>query len=106
MVWVFFLFLQIAFIAHGIRQDERARLWSWSKFFFALAFAALEITILIVPLTWVDPHGPHAHYFIPVLVATCTIAALNFVWFIIVCRRWRLPNGETSLQAYRDEHPR
>lgn len=106
MAWVFFIILQFAFIAHGIRQDERAGLWSWSKFLFALAFAALEIVVFVVPLTFVDPHGPHARYFPLVITITSIVAALNFIWFIIICRRWRLPNGETSLQAYRDEHPK
>jgi hypothetical protein len=30
------------------------------------------------------------------------VAAVNFVWFIMVCRRWKLPDGRTSLQAQRD----
>jgi hypothetical protein len=33
------------------------------------------------------------------------VAAANFVWFILVCRRWRLPDGRTSIEAWRDEHP-
>jgi hypothetical protein len=33
----------------------------------------------------------------------CLIAAANFVWFIIVCRSWTMPDGRTSLQMYRDE---
>ena len=106
MAWVFFAILQLAFIIHGIRQDEGAGLWGWSKLFFALAFAALEVVIFVVPLTFVDPHGPHARYFPVVITITSIVAALNFIWFIIICRRWKLPNGETSLQAYRDEHPK
>jgi hypothetical protein len=42
----------------------------------------------------------------PAFITAWVIAALNFVWFIIVCRRWKLPDGRTSLQAYRDEHKR
>ena len=52
MAWVFFAVLQLVFVIHGIRQDERAGLWSWSKFFFALGFAALEVVIFVVPLTF------------------------------------------------------
>jgi hypothetical protein len=40
---------------------------------------------------------------VPTYVAACILAALNFIWFIIVMRRWKLPDGRTSLQAYRDE---
>ncbi|HEV2578458.1 MAG TPA: hypothetical protein VGU25_14735 [Acidobacteriaceae bacterium] len=106
MAWVLFALLQIVFMAHGIRQERAAGLWSWSKFFFAFAFGLAETAALVVPLTFVDPHGPHARYFVPVLVVASTVAALNFIWFIIICRRWKLPNGETSLQAYHDEHPK
>jgi hypothetical protein len=38
------------------------------------------------------------------MIAAGVIAALNFIWMIIVARRWKLPDGRTSLQAYRDEH--
>ena len=82
-------------------DEERAGLWNWSKFFFALGFAALECIILIVPITYI--HDVHSRYFVPVYVASCIVAALNFVWMIIVARRWKLPDGRTSLQAYRDQ---
>ena len=74
-------------------------MWSWSKFVFALAFGLLECAIIIVPLTYIDSHS---RYFTPVVAAAGVIAALNFVWMIIVARRWKLPDGRTSLQAYYD----
>jgi ABC-type transport system involved in Fe-S cluster assembly fused permease/ATPase subunit len=45
-------------------------------------------------------------YFGPVFAAACLIAVLNFVWFIVVCRRWRLADGRTSLEAWRDANKR
>jgi hypothetical protein len=42
--------------------------------------------------------------FMPAFIAAWAIAALNFIWMIIVARRWKLPDGRTSIQAYRDEH--
>jgi hypothetical protein len=99
MWWILFVFLQIAVIVAGIRNEQRAGLWSWSKFVFALGFAGLEVTILLVPLHYVDVKGPH---FLPVMGAAGTVAALNFIWMIIVARRWKLPDGRTSLEAYRD----
>jgi hypothetical protein len=42
----------------------------------------------------------------PLFITASVIAGLNFIWMIIVCRRWKLPDGRTSLQAYRDEHPK
>jgi hypothetical protein len=54
-----------------------------------------------VPIT--DIHDVHSRYFIPVYVASCIVAALNFIWMIIVAHCWKLPDGRTSLQAYRDQ---
>jgi hypothetical protein len=100
-MWVLaILSLQVLTIATGIRQEVRAGLWSWSKFFFAICFALLECAIIIGPLSYMDMK---ASYFMPVFISTWIIAALNFIWFVIVARRWRLPDGRTSLQAYRDE---
>lgn len=52
------------FVDHGYRQEKRQGLWSWSKIVFALAFAALEGTLLIVPILTVDSKSSK---FIPVL---------------------------------------
>ena len=99
MTWILFVVLQAVVVISGIRKEQRAGLWSWSKFAFALGFAGLELVILFTPLYCLPMNGP---YFMPVFVTACVIAALNFIWMIIVCRRWKLPDGRTSLQAYRD----
>ena len=101
MGWFLFAILQITVIVTGIRREQRTGQWSWSRFVFILGFAGLEIVITGAPLYYFDMKGP---YFMPTFIAAWVIAALNFVWFIIVCRRWKLPDGRTSLQAYRDEH--
>jgi hypothetical protein len=101
MAWILFAILQITVIVSGIRQEQRTGQWSWSKFVFTLGFAGLEIAIMFIPLFSLDMKSP---YFMPCFITAGVIAALNFIWFIIVCRRWRLPDGRTSLQAYRDEH--
>ena len=49
MFWILFVLIQATVIISGIRQEQRAGLWSWSKFVFALGFAALEVIILIGP---------------------------------------------------------
>jgi hypothetical protein len=103
MGWIVFAFLQFAVIAAGIRQEQRAGLWSWSKFVFAIGFAALEVVIISVPLYYFDLKSP---YFMPAFITAWAIAALIFIWMIIVARRWKLPDGRTSLPAYRDEHPK
>jgi hypothetical protein len=101
MWWIFVVILQFTVVAAGIRNEQRAGLWSWSKFFFALGFAALECTILIVPIYLI--HDVHSRYFLPVYITCGIVAALNFIWMIIVARRWKLPDDRTSLEAYRDE---
>lgn len=100
MWWIVCIGLQIAVIAAGIRNEQRAGLWSWSKFAFALAFGVLECVIVIVPLTYIDMRS---RYYKPVAVTAGIVAGLNFIWMIIVARRWKLPDGRTSLQAYRDQ---
>lgn len=100
-MWFLAMFvLQIIVIAAGIRNEQRAGMWSWSKLAFALGFGGLESAILIVPVTVMNVKSP---YFLPVFVTCGVVAASNFIWMIIVARRWKLPDGRTSLQAYRDE---
>ena len=101
MMWIAFAVCQITVIASGLRQEQRSGLWSWSKLVFALAFAGLELIILLSPLILMDVKSPR---FLPLMGAAGVIAALNFIWMIIVARRWKLPDGRTSLQAYRDSH--
>lgn len=101
MMWIAFALCQVVVIASGIRQEQRAGLWSWSKVVFALAFAGLELIILLTPLRLMQVNSPR---FLPVMGVAGVIAAANFIWMIIVARRWKLPDGRTSLQAYRDTY--
>jgi hypothetical protein len=100
MWWILIIALQVTLIGSGIRKEQRAGLWSWSKFTFALAFGLLECCVIIVPVTYIHAHS---RYYVPTYIAACILAALNFIWFIIVMRRWKLPDGRTSLEAYRDQ---
>lgn len=99
MGWILFLFLQFTIVYAGIRREQQTGQWSWSKFAFAIGFGLLEVVILIAPLYYFGLKDPH---FMPAFIAAWVIAALNFIWMIIVARRWKLPDGRTSLQAYRD----
>jgi len=103
MGWIVFALVQGIVIWSGIRHEQRAGEWSWSKFVFALSFAGLEMVVLLVPILTIDMKNP---WFVPVLSGAGVVAAGNFVWFIVVCRRWRLPDGRTSIEAWRDEHPK
>ena len=99
MLWLLAAIVQIVFIVSGVQRERRTGLWQWSKFAFVLAFAALESILLLTPIFTLDTKGP---VFLPVFAAAAIVAAVNFVWFVIACRRWRLPDGRTSLQAYED----
>ncbi len=44
-------------------------------------------------------------FFWPVYAASWVVAIILFVWYIIKARRWKLPNGRTSLEADRDQQP-
>jgi hypothetical protein len=56
-------------------------------FIFALGFAALEVVLAVVPV-WTL--AAHSRRFWWIVGAGWLIAALNFIWFIIACRRWKL----------------
>jgi hypothetical protein len=99
MIWLLMFALQVGYIVLGIRREQQAGLWSWSKFAFALGFAAVEVVIGTVPVMTLDPHN---RWFWWIVGAGWLIAALNFIWFIIACRRWKLPDGRTSLAAERN----
>lgn len=101
MIWILMLALQVGFIVVGIRREQQAGLWSWSKFAFALGFAAVEVALAIVPVLTLDMHSRPFWW---IVGAGWLIAVLNFTWFIIACRRWKLTAGRTSLQADRDGH--
>jgi hypothetical protein len=100
MLWIAFAVVQALYIVSGIRGEQRAGMWSWSKFFFSLGFAGVEWLILMAAFTW---GMAHRRYFGLVVTTGSTVAVLNFIWFIIAARRWKLPDGRTSLQAYRDQ---
>ena len=54
----------------------------------------------MAPLRFIDVRS---RYFVPGVVVAGIVAVLNFVWMIIICRRWKLPDGRKSLQAYKDQ---
>jgi hypothetical protein len=100
MWWIFFVVMQVVIIWAGIQREQRAGLWSWSKFVFAIGFAGLECMLVTAPIFFFDLKSPK---FMPSFIAAWVVAAGNFVWFIIVMRRWRLPDGRTSLEASREQ---
>jgi len=96
MWWIAFVVLQAVMLISGIRRAERARRWSWSGFVFALGFAALEGVLISAPLFLMNMNN---RYFWLVYGAAWVVAAGNFVWFLMVMRRWKFKDGKTSLDA-------
>ena len=103
MWWILTIGLQVAMMVSGIRQSRSAGTWSWPLFLFVIAFLCADSCLISVPLIYIDQHS---RWFGWAVAAGVLIAVGNFVWFIIVCRRWKLPDGRTSLEAYYDEHPK
>ncbi|MGA8940882.1 MAG: hypothetical protein WB439_17090 [Acidobacteriaceae bacterium] len=77
-------YLSIAYI--GYRQMQRAGLWSWPVFLGVIGFLLLDSLLISLPLIYVPPHSRH---YIPIWTTCWTIAALNFIWFALLCRRWK-----------------
>ena len=46
MWWIAVAVIQALYIFSGIRVEQRAGMWTWSKFFFSLGFAGVEWLIL------------------------------------------------------------
>jgi hypothetical protein len=97
MWWMCIVAAQFLVIAAGIRDEQRVGLWSWSKFSFAPGFAALECIIVIGPAYYI--HDVHNRCFLAVYIASWIIAALNFIWMILVVRRWKAPDRRTILSS-------
>jgi hypothetical protein len=100
MGWLIRVLMALGYGYQGFEQSKRAGTWSWSKFVFSIGFALLEGALLSAPLLLMNANNP---YFVPVYVAAWVAAAALFVWFIIVARRWKLPDGRTALEADRQE---
>jgi hypothetical protein len=83
---LFLAILCLIIAAGGVRRMQRKGIWSWPMFAGVIGFLALEILIVSLPLKFAPPR---TRYFVPVYTAAWIIAALNFIWFLILCRRWK-----------------
>lgn len=102
MVWLIFLVVLGIIVIARIRAEQRAGRWSWSKFFFSLGFGALECAIITLPLLVMNMNS---RYFWFVYGAAWVVAIVLFVKFILIARKWKLPDGRTSLEADRNQQP-
>jgi Na+/melibiose symporter-like transporter len=96
MSWIFTVLMALSLAFASYKRAKRAGLWSWPKFLFAIGFALFETALVTVPVIVLNPKNP---YFWPAYGVAWVIAAVFFVLFIIVMRKWKLPDGRTSLEA-------
>jgi hypothetical protein len=70
---------------NGYREEKRRGLWNWAKFLAVLAFAALEASLILLPMLL-----PFAsRFFLPTFLTCTAVALANFAWFLPVLRRWK-----------------
>ncbi|HVN92440.1 MAG TPA: hypothetical protein VMT38_02025 [Terracidiphilus sp.] len=100
MYWIGILALILVLAFARYQKVKRAGLWSTSKFFFTLGFAAVVSFVVIAPILLIDMKSP---FFWPAFAAGWVVAAGLFVGYIIKARKWKLPDGRTSLEADREQ---
>jgi hypothetical protein len=91
-MWNLFGLLTGLFTSYRLyREEKRVGQWSGAKFLAVLAFAALEAGLILLPMLL--PFN--GRFFLPVFL-TCVVAALaNFIWFLPLLRRSKLPTSHT-----------
>jgi hypothetical protein len=99
MGWIFSVVMVLVFAFAAYRRAKQAGLWSWSKFAFTLGFLLFEILVVTTPLMFLSMNS---RYFWPAYSAAWVLGAVFFALFIIRARKWKLPNGKTSLEAERE----
>jgi hypothetical protein len=97
MWWLLFIPLQLLMAVRGLREARCNGTWSWFLFFFVIGFLVLETCLVVVPVITLGATG--SRYFVPVWTTGWIVAALNFIWFIRVCRGWRPPNQDAANQG-------
>jgi len=80
------------------RAERRTGKWSWAKFLIVIAFAALEGSLILVPMLL--PFS--GRLFLPTFLACSLVALANFAWFVPLMRRYKLP-GRRRLADAREE---
>src|ERR1700735_3354021 len=89
MIWLGFVALQFVMVYRMYRHAKAENLWSWSGFAFSIAFALFEVALVTLPayLLRSNPWWMWRVY------ALCwVVAAVNFIFFIRIMRRWKLGN--------------
>ena len=97
MIWLAFVALQFVMVYRMYRHAKAENMWSWSGFAFSIAFALFEVVLVTVPAymlrnnTW---------WMWRVYVLCWVLAAVNFMFFIRIMRRWKIGSPTTVAAAH------
>ena len=96
MIWLGFLALQFVMVYRMYRHAKAENLWSWSGFAFTIAFLLFETALVTLP-AYLLRNNP---WWMWRVYAFCwVVAAVNFIFFIRIMRRWKLGNAGTVASA-------
>ena len=101
MIWLAFVTLQFVMVYRMYRHAKAENMWSWSGFAFSIAFALFEVVLVTVPAYMLRNNT----WWMWRVYALCwVVAAVNFIFFIRVIRRWKIGSPATvaAAQAPRD----
>ena len=90
MIWLAFVALQFAMVYRMYRHAKAENMWSWSGFAFSIAFALFEVVLVTVPAYMLRNNT----WWMWRVYALCwVVAAVNFILFIRIMRRWKIGNA-------------
>jgi hypothetical protein len=101
MIWLAFVALQFVMVYRMYRHAKAENLWSWSGFAFSIAFALFEAALITLP-AYLLRNNP---WWMWRVYALCwVVAAVNFIFFIRIMRRWKLGTAArvAAVQTPRD----
>ena len=96
MIWLAFVALQFVMVYRMYRHAKAENMWSWSGFAFSIAFALFEVVLVTVPAYMLRNNT----WWMWRVYALCwVVAAVNFIFFICVMRRWKVGSPTTVAAA-------
>jgi hypothetical protein len=99
MIWLAFVALQLVMAYRMYRHAKAENLWSWSGFAFSIAFALFETALITLP-AYLLRNNPWWMW--KVYALCCVVAAVNFLFFFRIMRRWKLGSATGAAQTPKD----
>jgi hypothetical protein len=96
MIWLAFVALQFVMVYRMYRHAKAENMWSWSGFAFSIAFALFEVVLVTVPAYLLRNNT----WWMWRVYALCwVVAAVTFIFFIRIMRRWTIGSPATVAAA-------